>query len=152
MSVIAQAGYTREDQPESQRRPYFLYADEFASFSTDATLGMLSELRKYRLGLTLSAQHCSQLSTRMLDAVLGNTGTQIVFRLGATDAGLLGRQLGGIDPADIIGLPNYRNFTRLMVEGERTRAFSAVTRPSVRRTSEPARDIQRNSNANHGRD
>ena len=110
-----------------KRRPYYIYADEFHSFTTDAISGMLSELRKFRLGLVLVSQHCSQITNSVLDAILGNVGTFIVFRLGATDAPLIARQLGNIDPADIIGLPNYRMFIILMVEGVQTRGFSART-------------------------
>ena len=88
---------------------------------------MLSELRKYRVGLVLAAQFCSQIKTSILDAIFGNVGTLVVFRIGAQDAPLMSRQLGDIHPADLINLPNYRNFTKLMVNGVQTKAFSART-------------------------
>jgi hypothetical protein len=127
LSMTAQAAFTRESLPIHQRRPYIIYVDEFASFTTGTIAGMLSELRKYRVGLVLAAQFCSQIKTSILDAILGNAGTLIAFRLGAQDAPLISRQLGDIDPADIINLPNYRNFTKLMVDGVQTKAFSAKT-------------------------
>lgn len=87
---------------------------------------MLSELRKFKVGLVLAGQHTSQVSDRMLDSILGNAGTQIVFRLGAKDAGLIGKQMQ-TDPDNLINLPNYRMFIHLMVNGSQTKAFSAKT-------------------------
>jgi type IV secretory pathway TraG/TraD family ATPase VirD4 len=127
LSMIANAAFTRENQPMHQRKPFIVYADEFASFTTGTIAGMLSELRKYRVGMVLAAQFCSQIKTSILDAVLGNVGTMIVFRLGAQDAPLISRQLGEVHPADIINLPNYRMFIKLMVDGIQTKAFSART-------------------------
>ena len=127
LSMMAQAAFTREALPQHQRHPYIIYADEFASFTTNTIAGMLSELRKYRVGLVLAAQFCSQVKTSILDAILGNAGTLIVFRLGAQDALLISRQLGEVHPADIINLPNYRMFIKLMIEGVQTKAFTAVT-------------------------
>lgn len=127
LSMMASAAFTRESLPIHQRRPYIIYADEFASFTTGTIAGMLSELRKYRVGLVLAAQFCSQIKTSILDAIFGNVGTLVVFRIGAQDAPLMSRQLGDIHPADLINLPNYRNFTKLMVNGVQTKAFSART-------------------------
>jgi len=128
LSMIAGAAYTRIDQPMFKRRPFFVYADEFHSFTTGTIAGMLSELRKFKVGLVLAGQHTSQISEKMLDSILGNVGTQIVFRLGAKDAGLMGRQLG-VDGDNLINLPNYRMFIRLMVNGSQTKAFSARSIP-----------------------
>ena len=127
VSMLTNAAYTRQNIPENQRRPYFLYIDEFHSFTTDAFAGMLSEMRKYKLGLVLSHQHCSQLSKTVLDSILGNVGTIICFRLGANDAPLIARQLGDVDTADIINLPNYRNYTKLMIKGVQSKVFSSKT-------------------------
>ena len=124
LSMIAGAAYTRIDQPMFKRRPFFVYCDEFHAFTTGTIAGMLSELRKFKVGLVLAGQHTSQVSERMLDGILGNVGTQIVFRLGAKDAGLMGRQLG-VEGDNLINLPNYRTFARLMVNGSQTKAFSA---------------------------
>jgi type IV secretory pathway TraG/TraD family ATPase VirD4 len=131
MSMMANAAFTRDTLPVHRRRPYIIYADEFASFTTGTIAGMLSELRKYRVGLVLAAQYCSQIKTTILDAVLGNAGTFIVFRLGAQDAPLMSRQLGEVHPADIVNLPNFRMFIKLMVNGVQTKAFSAITLRSV---------------------
>ena len=127
VSMMTHAAYSRSTIPEIRRRPFFLYADEFHSFTTEAFAGMLSELRKYKLGLILSHQHCSQLQRPVLDSILGNVGTMIVFRVGALDAPLIAKQLGQVDPDDLINLPNYYNFTKLMIKGVRSKAFSART-------------------------
>ena len=70
----------RADLPESERRDFHLYLDEFQSFATLSHATMLSELRKYRVSLVLAHQHLSQLDEQIRDAILGNAGTLIAFR------------------------------------------------------------------------
>jgi len=134
VSMMAHAAYTRSDMPERRRKPYFLYADEFHSFTTEAFAGMLSELRKYRLGLVLAHQHTGQLQPKVLESILGNVGTILVFRVGSKDAPLLSKQLGRmpskpiwLHPGDLAELPNYRFFIRLMIQGVQSSVFSATT-------------------------
>lgn len=127
LSMISQAAYTRQSIPEHQRRSFIVYADEFHSFTTESTASMLSELRKYGVGMVLAAQYTSMLSKEVLDAVLGNVGTMIVFRLGAQDAPIMARQLGLDNPADLVGLPNYRFFIRLMIDGNQSKTFTACS-------------------------
>ena len=126
VSMMAHAAYSRSNISEDEREPYFLYADEFHSFTTEAFAGMLSELRKYKLGLVLAHQYCSQLDRKVHEAILGNIGTMIVLRLGAQDAQLIAKQLGDIEPSDLVNLPNYRNFLRLMINGVKAKTFSAI--------------------------
>lgn len=131
ISGIASAAYSRQDQPAEERRPYYLYVDEFHSFTTSAFADMLSELRKYGANLTLTTQHFSRLEDRAREAVLGNVGSLISFRVGATDAILLARQFGEDvpKPRDLVGLANYEMFVKLMVDGVQTKPFSAKTLP-----------------------
>ena len=82
VSTIALAAYSRQEQPEGVRRPFFLYIDEFHSFTTSAFADMLSELRKYKLGLVLAHQHTSQIDNDIFEAILGNVGTLMVFSSG----------------------------------------------------------------------
>ena len=131
VSMMAQAAYTRHNIPEPDRRPYYLYLDEFHSFTTDAFAGMLSELRKYKLGLILAHQHTSQINRDTLDAILGNTGTQITFRLGPTDSALFAKGMNKAEPIDLMQLPNHRMLCKLMVKGEQSREFSAVSQIST---------------------
>lgn len=129
ISSIANAAYTRHGIPEAERRPFFLYVDEFHSFTTGAVADMLAELRKYRLGLVLAGQHASQADREVLDAIIGNVGSVICFRLGANDAPLFTRHLATprIEPRDLVNLPNYEMYARLMVDGQQTQGFSAKT-------------------------
>jgi len=129
ISSIANAAFTRHALPEDQRRPFFLYVDEFHSFTTGAIADMLAELRKYQLGLVLAGQHAAQAERDLLDAIIGNVGSVICFRLGANDAPLFTRHLATqeIDVRDLINLPNYEMFVRLMVDGQQTKGFSAGT-------------------------
>lgn len=127
LSLISQAAYTRVALEPFQRRPFIVYADEFHTFTTQSTASMLSELRKFKVGLVLAGQYTSQIERPVQDALFGNVGTLLIFRLGAQDSPLLARQLDGIDPSSLINLPNYRMLVRLMVDGAQTKVFSAKT-------------------------
>lgn len=118
----------RADTPEADRRDFYLYLDEFPTFSTQSLVNMLSELRKYRLNLILAHQFLSQLDPQVRDAILGNVGTVISFRLGPVDAECLEKEFSPqLTAADLINLPNYSVYLKLLVDGVVTRPFSAVT-------------------------
>lgn len=128
VSTIGLAALSRADVPAEQRRPFFLYVDEFQSFTTLAFANMMSELRKYGLGLTLAHQHFHQLEPDVRHAVLGNAGTLISFRVGPEDAHLLAQEFQptfGVE--DLLNLPNRHFYLRLMIDGAPSRPFSAVT-------------------------
>ena len=129
VSTFAMAAYSRQNLEEEKRTPYFLYIDEFHSFTTTAFAGMLSELRKHGLGLVLAHQFISQLEDEVQQAIFGNVGTLISFRVGARDAPVLTKQFAsGIpEPPDLINLDNREMFIKLMVDGKQGRAFSAST-------------------------
>jgi len=127
LSSVVNAAYSRQSQPEHHRRSFFLYADEFQAFSTSAFASALSELRKYGLGIILAHQHAAQLDPLILEAVFGNVGSMISFRIGATDAPLVASQLGDVLPSDLVRLPNYEAQVRLMVDGEKTASFTMFT-------------------------
>lgn len=131
VSGIAGAAYSRQDRPEQARKPFFLYVDEFHSFTTSAFADMLSGLRKYGVGLTLTTQHFARIEPEVREAILGNVGTLISFRVGATDAALLARQFGEDvpRPRDLVNLANHEVFIKLMVDGVQTKPFSARTLP-----------------------
>ena len=129
VSAFAMAAYRRQTIQLRERRPYFLYVDEFHSFSTAAFADMLSELRKYGLGLIATTQHTSRLSKEVCEAVFGNVGTLVAFRLGAADAGFIAKQFGHNTPSerDLVNLPNYEMYVKMMIDGKQTRPFSART-------------------------
>ncbi len=126
---IAHAAYTRHSLTEQERRPFFLYVDEFHSFTTEAFADLLAELRKYGLGLVLAHQHTSQLSKPVLDAILGNVGSIFVFRVGAPDARTLARQFHDVDAENLLGQENYKAFARIMVDGVQSKTFTLKTLP-----------------------
>jgi len=130
-SGLAHAAYSRHTTLEVHRRPFFLYVDEFYSFTTEALSEMLSELRKYGLSMTLANQYLGQIEATVLDALFGNVGTHIAFRISPKDAPAIARQFEAVAPRDLISQPNYRMLVRLMVYGERTRAFTAWGRGEV---------------------
>lgn len=131
--MVARLGRTalrRADTPEPARRDFYCYLDEFQTFATLSMANMLSELRKYRLNLVLAHQFLSQLEIPVRDAILGNVGTMIAFRLGLADAEVLEKEFyPEFSGADLTRLPNYRIYLKLMVDGVVTRPFSAITLP-----------------------
>ena len=128
VTAIGLAAYTRADMPEVQRRNFFVYVDEFQSFTTLALASMLSELRKYRVGFTIAHQYLHQLEPDVRHAVLGNVGSIISFRVGAEDAPYLVREFHErFDQADFLQLPNHRIYLKLMIDGTPSAPFSAAT-------------------------
>jgi hypothetical protein len=122
------AAYSRAELPESARRPFHLYIDEFQTFTTLAVANMLAELRKYGVGAVLAHQYLHQLEPAVRHAVLGNTGTIVSFRLGAEDAPLIAREFAEyFDVRDFLSLPNHDIYLKLMIDGEPSVPFSATT-------------------------
>jgi hypothetical protein len=128
VSTIGLAALSRAEMPPAERRPFYLYVDEFQSFTTLSFVNMLSELRKYGLGLTLAHQHFHQLDPGVRHAVLGNAATLISFRVGPEDALILAREFQPtFDVLDLINLPNRHLYLKLMIDGTPSRPFSATT-------------------------
>lgn len=128
VSTIGLAALSRAEMPAEERRPFFLHVDEFQSFTTLSFVNMLSELRKYGLGLTLAHQHFHQLEPDVRHAVLGNAATLISFRIGPEDALILAREYQPtFDVEDLINLPNQHIYLKLMIDGTPSRPFSART-------------------------
>ncbi len=128
ISRLGLAALSRADTPQEQRSDHYLYLDEFHSFTTLSLASMLSELRKYRLNLILAHQYLNQLDPAIRDAVLGNVGTIIAFRVGAADAELLAPEFAPeITAADLTNLPNYHIYLKMMIDGAVSKPFSAVT-------------------------
>jgi type IV secretory pathway TraG/TraD family ATPase VirD4 len=128
VTTIGLAGYSRAEIDPTRRRDFFVYVDEFQSFTTLAMANMLSEMRKYRLGFTVAHQYLAQLEPDVRHAVLGNTGTIISFRVGAEDAPYLSREFpNAFDETDLVQLPNHHVYLKLMIDGAPSLPFSAVT-------------------------
>ncbi|HEV8711698.1 MAG TPA: type IV secretion system DNA-binding domain-containing protein [Candidatus Binatia bacterium] len=130
VSRIGMAALSRAEVPEEGRRDFFVYLDEFPTFTTLSLAGALSELRKYRVGLILAHQYLTQLDLEVRDAILGNVGTIISFRIGVTDAEILEKEFyPEITAVDLINLPNHDIYLKLMIDGVVSRPFSATTLP-----------------------
>lgn len=138
VSRFGLAALSRANVPETERRDFYLYLDEFHSFTTLSLAGMLSELRKYRLSLTLSHQYLAQLNPQIKEAILGNAGTLICFRIGTADAELLAPEFyPEFSQRDLINLPNYQIYLKLMIDGRVSQPFSAETLPPPMHASLP---------------
>ena len=124
---------SRADIAAHLRRPFYLYIDEFQNFASESFVTILSEARKYKLALIVANQYTSQLMPEIKDAIFGNIGTTIAFTLGKDDADLIAGQFKGmIGTNDLISLPKYTAYTRLMIDGISSDPFSMKTLPPIK--------------------
>ncbi len=124
------AAMSRVDVPEEERKDFYLYVDEFQNFATEAFANILSEARKYHLCLILAHQYITQMDETVRDAIFGNVGTIINFRIGAADAEFLEKEfLPEFNADDLVNLAKYNIYLKLMIDGVASRAFSADTLP-----------------------
>jgi CxxC-x17-CxxC domain-containing protein len=143
------AAMSRVDIPEEKRRDFFLYVDEFQNFATEAFVNILSEARKYRLSLVLGNQYIAQLeemtptgkSTKVRDAIFGNVGTIITFRVGAEDAEYFEKEFTPeFIAGDLVNLPKYNIYLKLMIDGVAGRPFSAETLPPAEKPEKTSKE------------
>ena len=140
VSKIQIAALSRADMPESERRDFYLYVDEFQNFITDAFASILSEARKYKLNLIIAHQYLGQLqqtagshgaaSQDLRDAVFGNAGTLITFRTGAEDAEFLAKEFSPtFNEFDLVNIDRYNAYVKLMIKGTASKPFNMATYP-----------------------
>jgi len=128
VTKIQLAAMSRADIPEETRRPFYLYVDEFQNFATDSFAVILSEARKYGLNLTVANQYISQMPETVRDAVFGNVGTMVSFRVGPGDATIVGPYFApAFEPQDITTLNNQHIFVSMIIDGQKSIPFSATT-------------------------
>jgi len=126
------AAMSRVDIPESERPDFYLYVDEFQNFATESFKDILSEARKYKLCLILAHQYIAQMDEKVRDAVFGNVGTMVIFRVGAYDAEVLEQEFAPEFTAqDIVNLGFANIYIKLMINGVASRPFSALTLPPI---------------------
>ncbi|QQG47512.1 MAG: TraM recognition domain-containing protein [Candidatus Woesebacteria bacterium] len=124
------AAMRRVDIPETERRDFFLYVDEFQNFATPSFMKILSEARKYRLSLMLANQYMAQIPEEVQKSILGNAGTIVSFTVGAEDGAILQKEFGEVfTQNDLVNLVNHQVAMRLMVDGHSTRPFLSQTLP-----------------------
>ncbi len=138
VNKVNMAALSRADVPQRDRKRFYLYVDEFQNFITDAFATILSEARKYELGLIMAHQYIGQLvgktesygqaSTKMRDAVFGNVGTIMSFKIGAEDAEYMAKEFAPVlSEQDVIGIPNFNCYVKLNVNNTTSRPFSLAT-------------------------
>lgn len=125
---ILMAALSRVDSPQEERRDFNLYIDEFQNFATDSIATILSEARKYRLNLVIAHQFIAQLTEKIRDAVFGNVGSVVAFRVGADDAEFLEKQFTPVfSKSDLLNIDNFNAFARLLIGGATTPPFNIRT-------------------------
>ena len=125
------AAMSRVSLEEEKREDFFLYVDEFQNFATESFATILSEARKYRLNLILSHQYISQLPEVVRDAVFGNVGSLVAFRIGASDAEFLEKEFYPLSVEDLCNLPKYHICIKMMIDGVTSNPFIAKTLPPL---------------------
>ncbi len=126
------AAMERVEIPEADRKDFYLYVDEFQNFAVESFANILSEARKYRLCLTMAHQYVAQLTEEVRDAVFGNVGTIITFRVGSPDATFMETEfMPRFTPEDVINLPKYNIYIKLLIDGVTSQPFSALTLPPI---------------------
>src|SRR5690606_20238487 len=126
------AAMSRADIEEKDRVPFCLYVDEFQNFSTDSFATIMSEARKFNLNLIVANQFTTQLTDEIRDAVFGNMGTIVAFRIGQNDMEALTRYFQPLfDADDLLRVPNFNAIVRTLVSGVPTPPFSMATVPPL---------------------
>jgi CxxC-x17-CxxC domain-containing protein len=132
ITKIQLAAMSRVDIPEKERKDFYLYIDEFQNFSTESFATILSEARKYHLNLIIAHQYMEQLTDEVKAAVFGNVGTLVAFRVGAVDAEELVKEFTPtFVEEDILNLPKYEFYIKLMIDGVASAPFSARGLPPL---------------------
>jgi hypothetical protein len=144
ITKIQMAAMERVDMAESERNDFYLYVDEFQNFAVESFASILSEARKYRLNLIMAHQYIAQLTEEVRDAVFGNVGSIISFRVGSPDAQFMEDEfMPRFTPEDIINLPKFNIYLKLMIDGVTSQPFSAVTlSPIAHRTNSTPKVIE----------
>ncbi len=147
------AAMSRSDVPEDQRKDFCLYVDEFQNFSTDSFATIMSEARKFHLNLIVANQFTTQLTDEIRDAVFGNIGTVVSFRVGQNDVDSLSRYFQPLfDGDDLLRVPNFNSIVRTLVGGVPTQPFSMATLPPLGNPNPGLADaLKQLSAAKHGK-
>lgn len=157
VSKLQMAAMGRADLPEEQRHDFYLYIDEFQNFITDSIATILSEARKYRLCLTVAHQYVSQLvknnDTKIRDAIFGNAGTMVAFRIGVDDAETMAKEFAPVfNEYDLLNVEKYTAYIKLLIDNTASKAFNMQTIPPQKGDLELASAIKQLARLKYGRD
>lgn len=148
VSKIQMAAFSRADIGEEERRDFSLYVDEFQNFTTDSFATILSEARKYHLNLNVTNQYIAQLTEKIRDAVIGNVGTMIVYRIGAADAEFMAKEFALVSVEDMANLDKFNTYTKLLIDGTPSKPFSMKGIKSETQSNPTNREEARNRSRN----
>ncbi len=163
VSKLQMAALSRADMREDDRPDFYLYVDEFQNFITDAFSSILSEARKYRLNLIIAHQYLGQLeqqagaqgagSKDLRDAVFGNAGSMVAFRIGAEDSEVMAKEFKPtFNEFDLVNIDRYNAYMKLMIDGTASKPFNMATYPLLRNgNDEQAKAIRQLSRLKFGR-
>ncbi len=147
------AAMDRAKMPEDERKDFYLYVDEFQNFATESFADILSEARKYRLNLTMAHQYIAQMEEEVADAVFGNVGTLVSFRVGAPDAEQLELEFTPTFlQTDLVNLDKYNAYIKLMIDGISSKPFSMETLPPEASEYGKGETVREVSRERYGRD
>jgi len=147
------AAFSRVDMEEGARRDFNLYIDEFQNYTTESIATILSEARKYHLNLTIAHQFIGQLKDNIREAVFGNVGNLVAFRVGPTDAEFLVKHFAPVfDEKDLIGIENRNAVAKLLINGEPTRPFNIKTTAMSQGSSEVKNKLKELARLKFGQD
>jgi len=142
ITEIQLAAMERVDTPEKDRKDFFLYVDEFQNFANPSFANILSEARKYRLSLIMGHQYVAQLEEEVADAVFGNVGTMVTFRVGGADSEELVKEFTPTFlEEDLVNLPKYEVVLKLMIDGVASHPFTATTMPPIGKPTDSAEKV-----------
>lgn len=159
VSKILMAALSRADLPLEARKDFYLYIDEFQNFTTDSISSILSEARKYGLNLIIAHQYLGQLvmkdNKQIKEAVFGNVGTWVVFKIGSEDAAEMEKEFAPVfNQYDLINIEKYTAYTKLLIDNTASRPFSMATPwplPGLKREEQAAK-IRALSRLKYGQD
>ncbi|KKR49229.1 MAG: hypothetical protein UT86_C0001G0201 [Candidatus Magasanikbacteria bacterium GW2011_GWC2_40_17] len=164
VSKLQMAALARADMPEEKRNDFFLYIDEFQNFITDSIATILAEARKYRLDLIIAHQYIGQLltgggiegkqgSSKIKDAVFGNVGTIISFRIGVDDAETMAKQFTpALNEYDVMNIEKFHAYIRLLIRNAPSRPFTVKMPPPSKGNPDIVEPIKQLSRLKYGRD
>ncbi len=152
ITKIQLAAMARVDIPKEQRKEFFLYVDEFQNFATESFIKILSEARKFKLGLVLANQYMAQIPEEIQKAIFGNAGTVASFVLGADDAGIMEKEFGEKFSAEsLVSLDKHQIAMKMTINAAMSQPFMATTLPPLKSTNQNKDKVLRISRERWGK-
>lgn len=147
------SAFSRQNIPEADRTPFFLYVDEFQNFTSKTFATILSEARKYKLSLNITNQYIEQLDEDTRSAVMGNVGTLLAWRVGAADADFLRKEFDPLEIDDLVNTEKYSFYMKMLIDGTTSRPFNALSyAPDPNENRQIGEAVRQLSRLKYGRD